>query len=102
MLNALSACSSAATQPQKTFLLVQEIVDETNYNRLTNNVQGLHSICVGGTDKGRLIFSHETAASLSKKIFAGLDQRSKAMLLLLCDSGFSPSSVLTPADQQRN
>lgn len=97
MLNALSASPGAAPQPQNTFLLVQEIVDEDNYTRLTNNVQTLHTLCVGGTDKVRLIFSDEAPGSLSRKVFQGLDQNSKATLLLLSNSGFSPNSFITPS-----
>jgi len=92
-----SSLQSAAPVPQNTFLLVQEIVDEENYNRLTRNLQSLHTLCVGGTDKVRLIFSSEPAASLSQKIFSGVDPRSKATLLLLSNSGFSPAVTRTAA-----
>ena len=91
------ASPSAASQPQNTFLLVQEIVDEDNYKRLTRNVQPLHTLCLGGSDKVRLIFSNEAPATLSQKVFNGLDRQSKAMLVLLSNNGFSPSSMLTPA-----
>ncbi len=96
MLNALSATKQTAPQPEHTFLLVQEIVDEANYNRLSSNVQNLHSLCLGGSDKVRLIFSNETPAKLSAKVFDGLDPRSNATLLLLSESGFRPESVLGP------
>ncbi len=75
------------------FLLVQEIVDEDNYNRLTNNLRGLHSICVGANDKIRLIFSDDELAELSRKVFAGVDPASKTMLVLLSDSALSPNSL---------
>ncbi len=94
MLNALSP--QAAPQPHKTFLLVQEIVDEVNYNRLTSNVRELHTLCLGSNDKVRLIFSDEAPERLSKKVFHGLDRQSKAMLMLLCERGLSPNSVMTP------
>lgn len=98
MLNALSTSPGAAVhQPHNTFLLVQEIVDEVNYNRLTENVQSMHTLCVGGTDKVRLIFSDDTPGSLSRKIFEGLDRNSKATLLLLSSSGLSPGSCLAPS-----
>ena len=87
----------AATEPQNTFLLVQEIVDEENYDRLTHNVESLHTVCLGESDKVRLIFSAETPASLSQKVFNGVDRRSKATLLLLSNSGFCPAGPLTAA-----
>jgi hypothetical protein len=96
MLNALSAIKQIAAQPEHTFLLVQEIVDEANYNRLTSNLQNLHTLCLGGSDKVRLVFSDETPAKLSAKVFDGLDPRSKATLLLLSEAGFGPASVLGP------
>ncbi|HEY5914444.1 MAG TPA: hypothetical protein VJA21_27965 [Verrucomicrobiae bacterium] len=95
MLNALTASQTTAPEPQNTFLLVQEIVDEENYNRLSRNVESLHTLCVGGTDKVRLIFSDEPAATISRKVFNGVDHHSKAMLLLLSHGGFSPGSILT-------
>ncbi len=97
MVTALSASQKAAPQPQNTFLLVQEIVDEVNYNRLTHNIEGMHTLCLGSADKVRLIFSEETPAALSRKVFQGLDRESKATLLLLCNSGFSPGCLLTPS-----
>ncbi len=63
----LPGSEKAALEPQNTFLLVQEIVDEENYNRLTRNVEPLHTVCVGGTDKVRLIFSNEPPSTLSQK-----------------------------------
>jgi hypothetical protein len=90
MLNALLASQSAAPQAQNTFLLVQEIVDEPNYNRLTSNVQNLHTLCLGGSDKVRLIFTDEPPAAVSSKVFAGVDQNSKAMLVLLSDCALMP------------
>src|SRR5512140_618036 len=91
------ASQRAAPEPQNMFLLVQEIVDEENYNRLTRNVEALHTVCVGGTDKVRLIFSNEPPATLSKKVFSGVDCRSKATLVLLSNGGFSPATLLTAA-----
>ena len=96
MLNTLSTSPGAAVLPHNTFLLVQEIVDEVNYNRLTENVQSLHTLCVGDTDKVRLIFSDDTPGSLSQKIFQGLDQHSKATLLLLSTSALCPGSCVAP------
>lgn len=96
MTNALSPQRAAALQPQKIFLLVQEIVDEPNYLKLTNNVLPLHTLCVGETDKVRLIFSNEAPAKLSQMVFSGLDPNSKAMLMLISDSGIAPASVMTP------
>jgi hypothetical protein len=93
----LSSSPPGASLPQNTFLLVQEIVDEENYDRLTRNLQSLHTMCVGGTDKVRLIFSNEPAANLSQKIFSGVDPRSKATLLLLSNCGFSPAVTRTAA-----
>ncbi len=90
MLNALSGSQSAAPQPQNTFLLVQEIVDEDNYVRLTRNLQSLHSLCLGESDKVRLIFSSDAPEALSQKVFKDVDRESKAMLMLLSESGFSP------------
>ncbi len=96
MLNAsLPVSEKAAPEPQNTFLLVQEIVDEENYNRLTRNVESLHTVCLGGSDKVRLIFSNEPPASLSQKVFNGVDRRSKATLVLLSNNGFSPACALT-------
>ena len=95
MVNALLAWQQAAPERHNTFLLVQEIVDEENYNRLTRNVESLHSLCVGGTDKVRLIFSDEPPAALSQRVFNGLDEHSKAALVLLSNCGFSPGSWLT-------
>ncbi len=93
----LPVSQKAAPEPQNTFLLVQEIVDEENYNRLTRNIESLHTLCVGGTDKVRLIFSNEPPASLSRRVFNGVDRRSKATLVLLSGAGFSPAGALTPA-----
>ncbi len=95
MSNASSGSQNAAPDPQHTFLLVQEIVDEENYNRLTRNVESMHTVCVGGTDKVRLIFSNEPPATLSQKVFRGVDHHSKAMLVLLSNCGFSPGTMLT-------
>jgi hypothetical protein len=95
MLNALA--STAASQPRNTFLLVQEIVDEVNYNRLTENIRGLHTLCLGESDKVRLVFSDDPPDRLSMKVFDGLDRQSKALLMLLCDRGVSPRSMMTPA-----
>ncbi len=95
MVNALSSSQKAAPEPHNTFLLVQEIVDEENYNRLTRNVQCLHTVCVGGSDKVRLIFSDEPPAAVSQKVFNGLDKRSKATLVLLSNCGFSPGNIFT-------
>jgi hypothetical protein len=97
MVNALSASRKAAPQPQNTFLLVQEIADEANYNRLTNNVEGLHTLCIGGSDKVRLIFTDDPPAALSEKVFCGLDPQSKAMLMLLAKTEFSPDCLQTPS-----
>jgi hypothetical protein len=97
MLNALSASQSAASQAQNTFLLVQEIMDEPNYTRLTSNVQNLHTLCLGGSDKVRLIFTEEPPAAVSQKVFDGVDQNSKAMLVLLSDCALSPKSFFSPA-----
>ena len=94
-MNALPSLPSVAPQPQNTFLLVQEIVDEDNYNRLTANVHDLHTLCVG-TDKVRLIFTDEPPATLSRKVFNGVDRNSKAMLVLLSNTGFSPGSLMSP------
>jgi hypothetical protein len=93
MLNALTASQPALGQREHAFLLVQEIADEANYDRLTTNVKNLHTLCLSGNDKVRLIFSDETAASLSAKVFEGVDPRSKAMLLLLSESFFLPSTL---------
>ena len=93
----LPGSEKAAPEPQNTFLLVQEIVDEENYNRLTRNVELLHTVCVGGTDKVRLIFSNEPPSTLSQKVFSGVDRRSKATLVLLSNAGFSPATLLTVA-----
>jgi hypothetical protein len=97
MMTTGSTLTAAALKPEHTFLLVQEIVDEENYNLLTANLRGVHSICLGGNDKVRLIFSPEEAAELSRKIFLGLAKGSKAMLVPLSDFGISPTSV--PAQQ---
>ncbi len=97
MLNAFSASQPAAPEPQNTFLLVQEIVDEENYNRLTRNVESLHTLCLGGNDKVRLIFSNDPPATLSQRVFNGVDEHSKAMLVLLSNCGFSPHSLLSTA-----
>jgi hypothetical protein len=94
MLNPLLASQSAAPQPQSTFLLVQEIMDEDNYVRLTRNLRALHSLCLGESDKVRLIFSDEPAAKLSEKVFKDVDRESKAMLVPLSDFGFSPKSFM--------
>jgi len=91
-----SASTGATSNSENTFLLVQEIVDEENYNRLTANLRGLHSICLGGNDKVRLIFSPEPAGELSRKIFFGLAKDSKAMLVPLSDFGLSPKSAPVP------
>ncbi len=94
MVSALSTPQSSALRAQNTFLLVQEIVDEPNYNRLTRNVQDLHTLCVGGSDKVRLIFTDEPLSAVSKKVFEGLDQNSKAMLILLSDCAFASKAFL--------
>ncbi len=93
----LPVLQKSAPEPQNTFLLVQEIADEENYIRLTRNVESLHTLCVGGTDKVRLIFSNEPPASLSRKVFSGVDRRSKATLMLLSSAGFSPAGTPSPA-----
>ncbi len=97
MSSALSTSQGAAPTPQNMYLLVQEIVDEENYSVLTKNVQSLHTLCVGGTDKVRLIFSAEPPAKVSEKVFKGVNQRSKATLVLLSSAGLSPASVLSGA-----
>ncbi len=96
MANVISSGSQKREpEPHKTFLLVQEIVDEENYNRLTRNLASFHTVCVGGTDKVRLIFSDEPPATLSEKVFEGLNERSKVTLVLLSNFGFSPACALT-------
>jgi hypothetical protein len=94
-MNALPTSPNVAPQVQNTFLLVQEIVDEDNYNRLTANVHDLHTLCVGN-DKVRLIFTDEAPATLSQKVFNGVDRNSKAMLVLLSNNGISPGSLMSP------
>jgi hypothetical protein len=96
MLSAISGSHRAAPEPQNTFLLVQEIVDEENYLRLTNNLESMHTLCVGGSDKVRLIFSQEPPATVSEKVFQGVAQHSRAVLLLLSNCGFSPATISTP------
>ncbi len=95
MLNPLFAAQKAAPQPLNTFLLVQEIVDEANYVRLTDNMRNLHTVCVGGSDKVRLIFSDDPPATLSEKVFNGMDPQSKVVLMLLASNGFSPECLQT-------
>ena len=95
MANALSGSPKAAPEPHNMYLLVQEIVDEDNYDRLTLNLAALHTVCVGGTDRVRLIFSDEPPASVSERVFEGLDHHSKVTLVLLSNSGFSPACLLT-------
>ena len=97
MTTSWSASTAAAPNSETTFLLVQEIVDEENYNRLTDNLRGLHSICLGGTDKVRLIFSAESAPELSRRIFSGLSNHSKAVLVPISDFWFSPTSAVQQA-----
>ena len=95
MATVLTRSQKAAPELHNMFLLVQEIVDEENYNRLTRNVESFHTLCVGGSDKVRLIFSDESPASVSQKVFEGLDQRSKVTLVLLSNAGFSPACFTT-------
>lgn len=96
MANVISSGSQKMVpEPHRTFLLVQEIVDEENYTRLTHNLESFHTVCVGGTDKVRLIFSDEPPATLSEKVFQGLNERSKVTLVLLSNFGFSPACVPT-------
>ena len=74
-----------------TFLLVQEIPDEVTYNRLAENVRPFKSFPIGNGDKLRLIFSQESHAELAKRVFAGIDGRSKAFLVPISEVAAAPA-----------
>jgi hypothetical protein len=77
--------------PTHTFLLVQEIPDEATYNRLAENVRAFKTFPIGDNDKLRLIFSPESHAELAKRIFAGIDAKSRAFLVPISDLAAAPN-----------
>ncbi len=69
-----------------TFLLVQEIPDEATFNRLLENLRSVKSFPLGASDKVRIIICEESYDDLAKRVFAGLDKKTKAMLVPLAET----------------
>ncbi len=88
---ARTAQSLMKSLPTHTFLLVQEIPDETTYNRLTENVRLLKSFPIGTGDKLRLIFSQESETELAKRVFAGLEHNPHAFLVPISTEAAAPN-----------
>ncbi len=69
-----------------TFLLVQEIPDEPTFNRLLDNLKHLKAFPLGTSDKVLIIISSESHQDLARRVFAGLGEKAKALLVPLADS----------------
>ncbi len=79
------ACS-IAQNPMHTFLLVQEIPDEPTFNRLVENLKHLKAFPLGTSEKVLIIISPESHEDLARRVFDGLDQKVKALLVPLADT----------------
>jgi hypothetical protein len=78
--------------PQHTYLLVLSIMQASadDFNRIQDSLSILNVKEV--KEDLYLIFSHETHAQLSKRLFDGIDPQTKALLILISDTAAAPIS----------